>query len=593
MAEPGTDWNQEIIRLDRVTKRFGGIVAVNDVSFGIARGEIHAVVGENGAGKSTIMKMLAGVHRPDSGTLMLRGEPTAIADPLHARRLGVSIVFQELNLFPHLTVAGNVFANRELTRTTGLLDERQMVTATRQVLAEMGVALDPHTKVARLSVAEKQLVEIARTLQQQSDIIIMDEPNSALSAAETERLFALLRRLRDKGLTIIYVSHRLEEVFAIADRISVIRDGRYQGTWPIGETSIPDVIARMIGRRLGETFPPRVAVPAEAPVAVSVRDLRIGSTVGPIDFDVRAGEILGFAGLEGSGVGDVFHVLFGLVRPAAGQVIYRGRSTPPRSPFDAIRQGFALIPANRRDEGLMTAWSIRRNASLAVLDKLLDRLGLIDRGKERALTNEYVRKLNVATDSIDKRVVNLSGGNQQKIVVAKWLATGPEILILNDPTRGIDVGAKSEIYVLCDELARQGLALFFTSSEIEETLGVCDRILVFHKGRVIRAFTRGEATKADVMHWVAGGDVGGEGGDGGEGGRRKRLPTPDLRLTTADPSSRPLDSSTPRPTLTPRSNGGYRCARTSGRRAAARSPGRRRRPALLASGGRRDPRRGR
>jgi ABC-type sugar transport system ATPase subunit len=590
MAEPHTDANQEIIRLDRVTKRFGGIVAVNDVSFGIARGEIHAVVGENGAGKSTIMKMLAGVHRPDSGTLMLRGEPTAIADPLHARRLGVSIVFQELNLFPHLTVAGNVFANRELTRTTGLLDERQMVTATRQVLAEMGVALDLHTKVARLSVAEKQLVEIARTLQQQSDIIIMDEPNSALSAAETERLFALLRRLRDKGLTIIYVSHRLEEVFAIADRISVIRDGRYQGTWPIGETSIPDVIARMIGRRLGETFPPRVAVPAEAPVAVSVRDLRIGSTVGPIDFDVRAGEILGFAGLEGSGVGDVFHVLFGLVRPAAGQVIYRGRSTPPRSPFDAIRQGFALIPANRRDEGLMTAWSIRRNASLAVLDKLLDRLGLIDRGKERALTNEYVRKLNVATDSIDKRVVNLSGGNQQKIVVAKWLATGPEILILNDPTRGIDVGAKSEIYVLCDELARQGLALLFTSSEIEETLGVCDRILVFHKGRVIRAFTRGEATKADVMHWVAGGDVGGE---GGEGGRRKRLPTPDLRLTTADPSSRPLDSSTPRPTLTPRSNGGYRCARTSGRRAAARSPGRRRRPALLASGGRRDPRRGR
>jgi ABC-type sugar transport system ATPase subunit len=532
MADPDTGGNQEIIRLDRVTKRFGGIVAVNDVSFGIARGEIHAVVGENGAGKSTIMKMLAGVHRPDSGTLVLRGEPTAIADPLHARRLGVSIVFQELNLFPHLTIAGNVFANRELTRTTGLLDERQMVAATMQVLAEMGVALDPHAKVGRLSVAEKQLVEIARTLQQQSDIIIMDEPNSALSAAETERLFALLRRLRDKGLTIIYVSHRLEEVFAIADRISVIRDGRYQGTWPIGETSIPDVIARMIGRRLGETFPTREAIPAEAPVAVSVRGLRIGSTVGPIDFDVRAGEILGFAGLEGSGVSDVFHVLFGLARPTAGQVIYRGRSAPPRSPFDAIRQGFALIPANRRDEGLMTAWSIRRNASLAVLDKLLDRLGLIDRGKERALTNEYVRKLNVATDSIDKRVINLSGGNQQKIVVAKWLATGPEILILNDPTRGIDVGAKSEIYVLCDELARQGLALLFTSSEIEETLGVCDRILVFHKGRVIREFTRGEATKADVMHWVAGGDVGVKGGREGDQSYDLRPPTSDLRPPT-------------------------------------------------------------
>jgi ABC-type sugar transport system ATPase subunit len=504
---PSPTTPDEIIRLDRVTKRFGGITAVNEVSFGIARGEIHAVVGENGAGKSTIMKMLAGVHRPDSGALLLRGEPVAISDPLHARQLGVSIVFQELNLFPHLTVAANVFANRETTVGPGLLNERQMVAATKRVLGEMGVALDPHAKVRDLSVAERQLVEIARTLDQQSDIIIMDEPNSALSAAETERLFALLRRLRDKGLTIIYVSHRLEEVFAISDRISVIRDGRYQGTWPIAETTIPDVIAQMIGRRLGETFPHREPVSDESPVAIAVSGLRIGAGVGPVDFRVRAGEILGFAGLEGSGIADVFNVLFGLTKPAAGQVVYKQQTAPPRSPFEAIRQGLALIPANRRDEGLMTSWSIRRNASLAVLDRLLDRLGLIDRSKERALANDYVRKLNVATDSIDKRVVNLSGGNQQKVVVAKWLATGPEILILNDPTRGIDVGAKTEIYNLCDELARQGLALLFTSSEIEETLGVCDRILVFHKGKIIREFARGEASKADVMHWVAGGII--------------------------------------------------------------------------------------
>jgi ribose transport system ATP-binding protein len=499
--------SEEIIRLDRVVKRFGGITAVNDVSFGIARGEIHAVVGENGAGKSTIMKMLAGVHPPDSGTIVLRGEPVVIADPLHARRLGVSIVFQELNLFPHLTVAANIFANRETTIGPGLLDERQMAAATKRVLDEMEVDLDPHAKVGNLTVAEKQLVEIARTLEQRSEIVIMDEPNSALSAAETERLFTLLRRLRDNGLTVIYVSHRLEEVFAIADRISVIRDGRFQGTWAIAETTIPDVIAQMIGRRLEETFPHRDPIPAEARVAVAVSGLRVEPRVGPVDFEVRAGEILGFAGLEGSGVGEVFRVLFGLTRPTAGQVVYKGRATPPRSPFEAIRQGLALIPANRRDEGLMTSWSIRRNASLAVLDKLLDRLGLIDRSRERGLANEYVRLLNVATDSIDKRVINLSGGNQQKVVVAKWLATGPEILILNDPTRGIDVGAKSEIYALCDELARRGLALLFTSSEIEETIGVCDRILVFHKGRIIREFARGEATKADVMHWVAGGVI--------------------------------------------------------------------------------------
>ncbi|MFN8592626.1 MAG: sugar ABC transporter ATP-binding protein [Thermomicrobiales bacterium] len=505
MTEP--DAKSEIIRLDRVTKRFGGITAVNDVSFGIASGEIHAVVGENGAGKSTIMKMLAGVHRPDSGALVLRGEPVTISDPLHARKLGVSIVFQELNLFPHLTVAGNVFSNREETFGPGLLNERRMVDATRRVLGEMGVDLDPHAKVGGLTVGERQLVEIARTLDQQSDIIIMDEPNSALSAAESERLFALLRRLRDKGLTIIYVSHRLEEVFAISDRISVIRDGRYHGTWPIAETTIPEIISRMIGRRLGDTFPRREPIPSAARVALEVRGLQAGDRVGPVGFTVRAGEILGFAGLEGSGITEVFNVLFGLARPTQGNVIYKGLAAAPRSPFDAIRQGFALIPANRRDEGLMTRWSIRRNASLAVLDRLIDRLGLIDRVAERGLASDYVKKLNVATDSIDKRVVNLSGGNQQKVVVAKWLATGPEILILNDPTRGIDVGAKSEIYALCDELARQGLALLFTSSEIEETLGVSDRILVFHKGRVIREFTRGEATKADVMHWVAGGII--------------------------------------------------------------------------------------
>lgn len=494
----------EMIRLDRVTKRFGGVVAVNDVSFAVERGEIHAVVGENGAGKSTIMKMLAGVHPPDAGTLVLRGTPIVIQDPLHARKLGVSIVFQELNLFPHLSVAANIFANRERS-AGGLLDDRGMNDATQEILDLMGVDLDPRTSVKGLSVGEKQLVEIAKALQQQSDIVIMDEPNSALSGAESARLFDLLRRLRDRGITIIYVSHRLEEVFAIADRITVIRDGRYQGTWPIGDTTIPEVISRMIGRRLEETFPLRASVPDDAPTVLEVRDLTCPPEVGPVRFSARAGEIVGFAGLEGSGIDEVFHVLFGLGKPTGGDVVYRGKaSARPKSPFAAIRQGFALIPANRRDEGLMTAWSIKGNTGLCVLDQLLDRLGLIDRKKERGLADDYVRKLNVATDSIDKRVLNLSGGNQQKVVVAKWLATGPTLLILNDPTRGVDIGAKSEIYALCDRLARAGMALLFTSSEMEETLGICDRVLVFHKGRIVREFARGDATKADVMRWISG-----------------------------------------------------------------------------------------
>jgi ABC-type sugar transport system ATPase subunit len=515
MADARSD-QTEMIRLEHITKRFGGVNALSDVSFAIARGEIHAVVGENGAGKSTLMKMLAGIHQPDGGQILLRGEPVKIADPLQARRLGVSIVFQELNLFPHLSVAANIFANREQTVGPGLLDHRAMTTASRRVLDQMGVHLDSRAKVGTLSVGEKQIVEIARTLEQQSEIVIMDEPNSALNASESERLFAILRRLRDDGLTIIYVSHRLEEVFAIADRISVIRDGRYQGTWGVGETSIPEIITAMIGRRLDETFPHREPIPAESPVVLEVRDLRKGERVGPIGFAVRAGEILGFAGLEGSGVDDVFHILFGLERPSGGEVIYRGRAgARPRNPFQAIKQGWGLVPANRRDDGLMLGWSIRKNTSLAVLDRLLVVLGLIDRGAERRVAADYVKKLNVATDTIDKRVVNLSGGNQQKVVVAKWLATGPAILILNDPTRGVDVGAKSEIYQLCGQLAKEGLALLFTSSEVEETLGVCDRVLVLYKGRVIREFVRGEATKADVMYWVAGGApaVGAEAGE--------------------------------------------------------------------------------
>ena len=292
----------------------------------------------------------------------MRGQAVNIADPLQARQLGVSIVFQELNLFPHLSVSANIFANRELQAPSGLLDRRRMRLESRQVLDLMGVNLDPETKVGKLSVGEKQLVEIARTLHQQSDIIIMDEPNSALNANESERLFELLRRLKERGLTIIYVSHRLEEVFSIADRISVIRDGRYQGTWNIRETSIPEIITAMIGRRLAESFPTRAPVPAEAPVVLRVEGLRKGDKLGPISFDLRAGEIVGFAGLEGSGIDEVFKILFGLERPTAGEIAYSSGAARP-SPFQAIKQGLALVPANRRDEGLMQGWSIRRNTS--------------------------------------------------------------------------------------------------------------------------------------------------------------------------------------------------------------------------------------
>jgi ABC-type sugar transport system ATPase subunit len=501
---------QEIVRLENITKRFGGVTALDDVSFSIAKGEVHAVVGENGAGKSTLMKMLAGVHSQDSGQIVLHGTPVAILDPLDARSRGISIVFQELNLFPDLSASGNIFINRELSARWGRLDQRAMDAAAQQVFAMMEMHIDPRVKVKKLSVGEKQLVEIARTLQQQSEIIIMDEANSALTQHETDRLFEIIRRLRDQGFTIIYVSHRLEEVFAIADRITVLRDGHYQGTWRTSETTIPKVVEAMIGRRLEEAFPARPPVPANSPMLLEVRDLTKGK-VGPVSFQVRAGEILGFAGLEGSGVEDVFRVLFGLEPLTSGEVIYGGQSQRLRSPVEAIKLGWGLIPANRREQGLMINWSVRRNTTLVVLNKLLNRLGLIDATADRRTADDYVRHLNIATDSIDKKVINLSGGNQQKVVVAKWLASGPKILILHDPTRGVDVGAKSEIYRLCDQLAQQGLALLFTSSEVDEILGLCDRVLAFYKGRALREFKRGEATKSDVMHVIASGANGNAG----------------------------------------------------------------------------------
>jgi ABC-type sugar transport system ATPase subunit len=496
--------NADLIQLDRVSKRFGGVRALNEVSFGIRSGEIHAVVGENGAGKSTLMKLLAGVHTPDAGEIRLAGQPVRLGNPREARRQGISIVFQEPNLFPQRSVAANVFVNRERVGRLGLVKRRAMNQATCQVLRAMEVSLGPEALVGPLSIAERQLVEIARTLQQESRIIILDEPNSALTEAESQRLFDIVRRLRAQGRTIIYVSHRLEEVFAIADRITIIRDGSYQGTFRTSDSSIPEVIAAMIGRRLDHSFPPLPPLSAEAPVVLKVRELCHSTRLGPISFDARAGEILGFTGLEGAGVDELFRVLFGLEPATGGQIIYRDRPQRLGSPRQAIRLGWGLVPESRRDQGLMMDWSIARNTTLLVLDKLLNWLGLIDKKSVRATAEQFVRRLGIVADSQDMKVVNLSGGNQQKVLLAKWLATGPRLLILNDPTRGVDVGAKWEIYKLCRQLAAEGLAILLSSSDVDEILGLADRVLVLHKGSRLQEFQRHEATKAQLMSAMSG-----------------------------------------------------------------------------------------
>ena len=489
------------IELKGVSKRFGGVQALADVTFSIREGEVHAVVGENGAGKSTLMKLLAGLYPPDSGGIALHGSPVRLNNPLEARARGISIVYQELNLFPHLSVSANIFLNRELV-SAGLLRRRAMRSGAIDAMREIGVALDPDAKVAGLSMGEKQLVEIARTIAERSQIVILDEPNSALTESESSRLFEIIRTMRDQGITVIYVSHRLEEVFAISDRITVLRDGRYEGTWDVSESTVARIIAAMIGKSPGEIFPEQPDATSGPPI-LSVRDLVKAGKLGPLSFEARAGEIVGFSGLEGAGVETLFRILFGLERADGGRIRYGDRDVPPRSSARAIREGWGLIPASRRDEGLMMDWSIRRNATLLVLDRLMRKIGVLDHRRSRGLAEDYARRLRISTDSVDKAVLNLSGGNQQKVLLAKWLATGPRILILNDPTRGVDVGAKAEIYALIGELADQGLAILLTSSEVEEIIGLSNRTLVFHKGRILREFGACP-TKPAIMHALSG-----------------------------------------------------------------------------------------
>lgn len=495
--------NEVLLELTGIDKRFGGVHALDNVSFDVYSGEVHAVVGENGAGKSTLMKILAGSYQPDEGEIRMRGEPVVFNNPRDSFAVGITIIYQEFYKFPALSVVANIFAGREDTNL-GLLNERDMRARARDVLDRMGVEMDLDATVRNLSVADQQLIEIAKALVYRGTLVIMDEPNSALTDRETLALFKIIRRLKEQGITILYVSHRLEEVFQISDRITVLRDGKYMGTWRTEETSIPFIISQMIGRTLGEAFPEVKDVREDVDKVLEVKELCKEGRLISVSFDVRAGEVLGFAGLEGSGIRDLFHVLFGLDRADGGEVWYKGRKTGIHLSGDAIRLGWGMIPANRRDHGLMMRWSVKENIALVILKRFLNLFGLLSDRRIEDKAIQYIQKLNIATDSPDKKVFDLSGGNQQKVVLAKWLATEPELLILDDPTRGIDVGAKDEVYHLIRDLAEQGISILFNSSEIDEVLGLSSRILVMRQGRVIREFAHEDASKAEVMRYVSG-----------------------------------------------------------------------------------------
>ena len=501
-----TNATAPMISVRHLAKRYGGVIAIADMSLDVERGTIHAVVGENGAGKSTLMKALAGVVRPDSGAIFLDGDAVSLDSPSAARKCGIGIVYQELSLFPQRSVLANLFVNREPTRR-GFVSTRLMEERSRELLAELGLQVDVHASLGGLRIGEQQLVELARVLIEEPRLLILDEPNSALNQAETERLFAVLRRLRTRGITMLYVSHRLEEVFAIADRVTVTRNGRDVFTRERARLTIPEVIEAMIGTQPEALFPPRLparAAAGDAPIVVS--GLR-GGPLSDISFAVRPGEVVGLAGLEGSGVSTLVGILFGTEKARAGVVTYPDGRSLPRSPGEAARRGVCMVPADRRRHGLMLDKSILFNISQVAFGAHHGALGWYSQHRARERAARQIAALRIKARSAAARVDELSGGNQQKVVIGKWLEIGPRIFLLDDPTRGVDVGAKREIYGLIREMAANGGIVLFSSTELPELIGLCDRILALYQGRLAGELAGNAIDNRALLHLINTGEM--------------------------------------------------------------------------------------
>jgi len=488
-----------VLRMTGISKSFPGIRALSTVDFDVEAGEVHAVVGENGAGKSTLMKVLAGVYQPDDGTIELDGVAVRLSDPIEARRRGIGMVYQELNLVPDLTVAENILLGSTPSRF-GLVDRRALREQARAVLDELDARIHTDDLVGSLTVSQQQIVEIAKVYAARPRIVVLDEPTSSLSEHETQSLFRIIARMTEAGLAVIYISHRLREVLDISQRVTVLRDGRLVDTRPTSGISAAEMIRLMVGRDLTEVFPKREVEIGE--VALSVTGLSRAGEFNDISLTVRSGEILGLAGLVGAGRTEVARAIFGLDNRDAGLIEIDGTVVNIRGPRDAVRAGIAYVPEDRKRDGIVPQLSIKDNISLAVLDRV-SAAGWIRPNAERTLARQKADELTVTPPAITPRVDTLSGGNQQKVVFAKWLAAGPRVLILDEPTRGVDVGAKADIHTIIGELAARGTAIVLISSELPEVLAVSDRILVLHDGRISAELPRG-ASEQEVMHAATG-----------------------------------------------------------------------------------------
>jgi ribose transport system ATP-binding protein len=492
-----------ILEVQNVSKSFPGVKALDRVSFNLCKGEVHALVGENGAGKSTLMKILSGVYQPDEGVIRYKGKEIRFRDSTHARDAGIGIIYQELNLIPHLSVAANIFIGREPLTRFGTLNEKKMNGDAVSILGRLNLRIDPTVTLNRLPISKQQMVEIAKSLSFESEVLIMDEPTSALTESEIDELFNVIHTLRERGVGVIYISHRLEELKHIVDRISIFRDGRYVSTDEYSSIALEEIVNRMVGRKLENKFPARRNVPSEEKI-LEVRNIVRGGILHDISFDLFRGEILGFAGLMGAGRSELARAIFGADPIDSGSVIMNGRRLPKLSPADSIRAGIAYLSENRKQEGLAVKMQLAENVTMANVSGVSRRFGVISRRRELNACQRYVEELAIRTPSLLQVVNNLSGGNQQKVVVAKWLFCDSKVLIFDEPTRGIDVGTKFAIYELIERLAREGVGIIMISSELPEIMGMTDRVLVLHEGTLEATLLTKNTTQEEILNYAAG-----------------------------------------------------------------------------------------
>jgi len=486
-----------ILRMEGISKSFPGVRALDDVHFDVRAGTVHALMGENGAGKSTLMKILIGIYQPDTGTITLGGERVQISDTATALRLGISMIHQELSPVPEMAVAENIYLGREPRNRLGLIDKKRMTADTRALLGKLDLHINPRWPMKRLSVAQTQMVEIAKAISYDSRLIIMDEPTSAIPDREVDHLHRMITSLRESGVAIIYITHKLDEVFKISDDVTVLRDGKHVTTVPAADLDRQGLVRMMVGRELTQMFPKEEAPIGE--VAMSVRGLTRRGVIEDITFDLRRGEILGLAGLMGAGRTEVLEAIFGITPVDAGTIEIDGKSRRIRSPGDAIHLGLALLTEDRKRTGIMGVLSVRDNMSVASLPRFSPG-GLLQLRRIDKACEAQRKALAIKTPSLHQLIKMLSGGNQQKVLVSRWLLTAPEILMIDEPTRGIDVGAKAEIHRLISQLAGQGKAILMVSSEMPEILGMSDRVLVMCEGRLTGEFSRADATQERIMH---------------------------------------------------------------------------------------------